>query len=101
VVCTLSACVIGINMRHISPHQGPVKLKIHTPNLLVTYERCLKILNCVNSGNSLYHSVQSFLRSRLLNNNLDIKMYKTIISPVFFVCETLTHTKRKKEIEGV
>ena len=35
------------------------------------------------SGNACYHSVQNLLSSRLLSKNLKIKLYKTIILPVF------------------
>jgi len=34
------------------------------------------------SGNACYHSVQNLLSSRLLSNNLKIKIYRTITSPV-------------------
>jgi hypothetical protein len=34
-------------------------------------------------GNSCYYSVQNLLSSRLLSKNLKIKIYKTIILPVF------------------
>jgi hypothetical protein len=36
-------------------------------------------------GNDCYHSVQNLLSSRLLSRNLKIKIYRTIILPVFFV----------------
>ena len=35
------------------------------------------------SGNACYHSVQNLLSSRLLFRNLKIKIYRTIILPVF------------------
>ena len=35
------------------------------------------------SGNACYHSVQKLLSSRLLSKNLKIKIYRTIILPVF------------------
>jgi len=34
-------------------------------------------------GNACYHSVQNHLSSRLLFKNLKIKIYRTIILPVF------------------
>jgi hypothetical protein len=34
------------------------------------------------SGNVFYHSVQNLLPSRLLSENLKIKIYKTIVLPV-------------------
>jgi hypothetical protein len=37
----------------------------------------------LNSGNACYHSVQNVLSSRLLSKNLKIRIYKTIILPVF------------------
>ena len=33
-------------------------------------------------GNACYHSVQNLLSSSLLSNNLNIKIYRTIILPV-------------------
>jgi hypothetical protein len=39
----------------------------------------------LNSGNACYHSVQCLLSSRLLSRNLKVKIYKTIILPVFCV----------------
>ena len=41
--------------------------------------------NRMKSGNSLYHSVQNLLSSRLLSKNLKIKMYRTIILLLFCV----------------
>ena len=42
---------------------------------------------CVwDAGNACYHSVQNLLSSRLLSKNLKIKIYRTIILPVVFVC---------------
>jgi len=37
------------------------------------------------SGNACYHSVQNLLSSRLLSKNLKIKIYRTVILPVFFL----------------
>ena len=40
-------------------------------------------------GNACYYSVQNLQSSRLLSKNLKIKIYRTIILPVFFYgCET-------------
>ena len=36
----------------------------------------------LKAGNSCYYSIQTPLSSRLLSNNLKIKIYKTIILPV-------------------
>ena len=42
----------------------------------------------LKTGNSCYYSVQTPLSSRLLSNNLKIKIYKTIILPVvLYGCE--------------
>jgi hypothetical protein len=47
----------------------------------------------LNSGNDCYHSVQSFLSSRLLSRNLKIRIYKTIILPVvLYGCEIVSLT---------
>jgi hypothetical protein len=49
------------------------------------------------SGNACYHSVQSFLASRLLPRNLKVKIYKTIILPVvLYGCETWSLTLREQ-----
>jgi hypothetical protein len=42
-----------------------------------------EIKSRLNSGNACYHSVQSLLSPRLLSGNLEVKIYKTIILPVF------------------
>jgi hypothetical protein len=41
-----------------------------------------KIKKRLNSGNACHHSVQNLLSSRLLSENLKIRIYKTIILPV-------------------
>jgi hypothetical protein len=38
----------------------------------------------LNSDDTCYHSVQSLLSSRLLSENVKIKIYKTTILPVWF-----------------
>jgi hypothetical protein len=43
-----------------------------------------EIKSRLNSGNACYHSVQSLLSSRLLSRNIKVKIYKTIILPVFW-----------------
>jgi hypothetical protein len=51
----------------------------------------------LNSGNAFYHAVQNLLSSRLLSNNLKIRIYKTIILPVaLYGCETWSLTLRKE-----
>jgi hypothetical protein len=47
-----------------------------------------EIKSRLNSGNACYHSVQSLLSSRLLFRNVKVKIYKTIILPVLYGCET-------------
>jgi hypothetical protein len=37
----------------------------------------------LNSGNACYHSVQNLLSSRLLSKNIKIRIYRTIILPVW------------------
>jgi hypothetical protein len=50
----------------------------------LTDQNCFQeeIKSRLNSGNACYHSVQSFLSSRLLSRNVKVKIYKTIILPV-------------------
>jgi predicted transcriptional regulator len=42
-----------------------------------------EIKSRLRPGNAYYHSVQNLLSSRLLSKNLKIKIYRTIILPVF------------------
>ena len=42
-----------------------------------------EIKSRLKSGNACYHSVQNLLSSRLLSKNLKIKIYRTVILPVF------------------
>jgi len=42
-----------------------------------------EIKSRLRSGSACYHSVQNLLSSRLLSKNLKIKIYRTIILPVF------------------
>jgi hypothetical protein len=54
-----------------------------------------EIKSRLNSGNACYHSVHSFLSSRLLSGNVKVKIYKTIIRPVvLYGCETWSVTLR-------
>jgi len=49
------------------------------------------------SGNACYHSVQNLLSSRLLSNNLKLKIYRTIILHVLlYGCETWSLTLREE-----
>jgi hypothetical protein len=51
----------------------------------------------LNSGNACYDSVQSLLSSRLLSENLKIRIYKTIILPVvLYGCQTWSLTLKKE-----
>jgi hypothetical protein len=50
-----------------------------------------------NSGNACYHSVQKLLSSRLLSENVKVRIYKTIILPVLlYGCETWSLTLREE-----
>jgi len=42
-----------------------------------------EIKSRLRSENACYHSVQNLLSSRLLSRNLKIKIYRTIIMPLF------------------
>jgi len=56
-----------------------------------------EIKSIFNSGNACHHSVQNFLSSRLLSNNIRINIYRTIILPVvLYGCETWSLTLREK-----
>jgi len=56
-----------------------------------------KIKGRLKSGNACYHSVQNLLSSRLLPENLKIKIYRTIILPVvLYGCETWSVTLREE-----
>jgi sorting nexin-29 len=55
-----------------------------------------EIKSRLNSGNACYHLVQSLLSSCLLSRNVKIKIYKTIILPVLYECETLSLTLREE-----
>ena len=47
-----------------------------------------EIKSVLKSGNACYHSVQNVLYSSWLSKNLKIKIYRTIILPVLYGCET-------------
>jgi len=51
----------------------------------LTNQNCVaeEIKSRVSSGNACYHSVQNLLSSSLLSKNLKIKIYRTIILPIF------------------
>jgi hypothetical protein len=53
-----------------------------------------EIKSRLKSGNACYHSMQNLLSSSLLSRNLKIKIYRTIILPVLYGCETWSLTWR-------
>jgi hypothetical protein len=56
-----------------------------------------EIRSRLNSGNTCYHSVQNLCSSRLLFQNVKIKIYRTIIFPVvLYGCETWSLTLREE-----
>jgi len=56
-----------------------------------------EIKRSLSSGNACYYSGQNLLSSRLLSNNLKIKIYRTIILPVvLYGCETWSLTLREE-----
>ena len=51
----------------------------------------------LKAGNSCYYSVQTRFSSRLLSNNLEIKIFKKIILPVvLYGCEAKSLTLREE-----
>jgi hypothetical protein len=51
----------------------------------------------LNLGNACYHSAQNLLCSRLLSNNVKIRIYKTkILSVALYGCETWSLTLREE-----
>jgi hypothetical protein len=44
------------------------------------------------SGNACYHSVQNLLSSSLLSKNVKIKIYRTIILPLFYMVVKVGHS---------
>jgi hypothetical protein len=56
-----------------------------------------EIKNRLNSGNVCYYSVQNLSSSRLISNNLKIKIYETVILPVvLYGCKTWSLTLREE-----
>jgi hypothetical protein len=52
----------------------------------------------LKSGNACYHSVQKLLSSTLLSKNANVRVYRTIILPVFlYGCETWSLTLREEQ----
>jgi hypothetical protein len=65
----------------------------------LTDQNCIhkEIRSRLNSGNACCHAVQNLLSSRLVSRNVKIKIYKTIILPVFlYGCEALSLTLREE-----
>jgi len=55
-----------------------------------------EIKSRLRSGSACYHSVQTFLSSRLLSKNVKIKVYRTITLPVILCgCKTWSLTLRE------
>jgi hypothetical protein len=50
----------------------------------------------LKSGHAWYHSVHNLLYSSLLSKNIKITIYRTIILPVLYVCETWSLTLREE-----
>jgi hypothetical protein len=48
------------------------------------------------SGNACFHSVQNLLSSSFLPKNIKIKIHRTIILPVVYVCQTWSVTLREE-----
>jgi len=55
-----------------------------------------KIKSRLKVGNACYYSVQNLLSSSLLSKKLKIKIYRTIILPVLYGCETWSLTLREE-----
>ncbi|KAJ4446013.1 hypothetical protein ANN_12699 [Periplaneta americana] len=50
----------------------------------------------INMENAYYYSVEKLLSSSLLSKNLKVRIYKTVILPVLYGCETWTLTLREE-----
>jgi hypothetical protein len=60
-----------------------------------------EIKSRLKSGNVGYYWVQNLLSSSLLYKNIEIKIYRTIILSVVYVCETWSLTLREEHRLGV
>jgi L-lysine 2,3-aminomutase len=57
----------------------------------LTNQNCIheEIKSRLNSGNACYHAIQNLLSSHLLSRNVKMKIYETVILPMFlYECET-------------
>jgi hypothetical protein len=62
----------------------------------------MKIMRRSSFGNACYHSVQNLLCSRLLSNNIKIKIHKTMVLPVVsYRCETFSLALMEEHGQGV
>jgi len=55
-----------------------------------------EIKSRLKSGNACYHLVQNLLSSSLLSKNVNTRIYRTIILPVVYGCETWSLTLREE-----
>jgi hypothetical protein len=57
------------------------------------------IKNILKSGNACYHSVKNILPPTVLSKNLKIKIYRTVILPIFlYGCETLSTMREERRL---
>jgi hypothetical protein len=75
-------------------------LKVWQSSTTTTNKNCIhkEIKSRLNSGNACCHAVQNLLSSRLLSENVKIKIYKTIIVPVLYGYESWSFTLREEQI---
>jgi hypothetical protein len=73
------------------------EFKYFRPNLTNQNSIHEEIKSRLMSRNACYNSLQNLLSSSLLSKNLNIKIHRTIILPVFlYGCETLSFTLREE-----
>jgi hypothetical protein len=75
-----------------------VKTFKYLGSLLINQNHIHEEIKCrLTAGNSCYYSDQTLLSSRLLSNNLKIKIYKIIILPVVqYGCKTWSLSLREE-----
>jgi len=82
---------------HNSTFERVEELKYLGTTLTNQHSIAEEIKSRLRSGNACYHSVQNLLSSRLLSENLKIKIYRTIILHVaLYGCETWSLTLREE-----